>query len=373
MRAVDLYRVVLVLVFSASLSFISESSVNAQLRTYTVTDLGTLGGQRSAAFSINNSGQVVGNAETASNESHAFLYEANTLIDLGTLGGKESYAYSISDSCLIVGRSQNEAGFYRAFITTCAADSPLVDLSSVDSSLRGHYSTASSVNKAGRTVGYTVTAAGSHQGGRSRSFLFSNNRIVDLGTLGGEESVPTAINDAEQIVGYVSREPHATYADHRAFLYQNGRIVDLGTLGGRMTTPLAMNSSGAVVGNAQTSGGLPRAFIYNGRLQGLGTLPGGSQSMAFGINNLGQVVGSSDNQTRTLHAFLYSKGTIKDLNDLIPTFSGWILVEARSINDSGQIVGNGILRGQERGFLLTPVDLAQADTAIGFTLPKIVP
>ena len=46
---------------------------------------------------------------------------------------------------------------------------------------------------------------------------------------------------------------------------------------------------------------------------------------------------------------------MKDLNTLIPANSGWVLTEARAINSSGQIVGNGIKDGEQRAFLLKPV------------------
>ena len=45
---------------------------------------------------------------------------------------------------------------------------------------------------------------------------------------------------------------------------------------------------------------------------------------------------------------------MRDLNGLIPSGSGWVLTEARDINDSGRIVGTGWRNGEQRGFLLTP-------------------
>ena len=55
------------------------------------------------------------------------------------------------------------------------------------------------------------------------------------------------------------------------------------------------------------------------------------------------------------HAFLYSNGSMTDLNSLIDPASGWTLHYAFAINDSGQIVGTGnnSLR-QAHAFLLTP-------------------
>ena len=52
---------------------------------YTITDLGTLGGDESGAYGINDSGQVVGQAQKASGQKRAFLYESGTMTDLGTL------------------------------------------------------------------------------------------------------------------------------------------------------------------------------------------------------------------------------------------------------------------------------------------------
>ena len=58
----------------------------------------------------------------------------------------------------------------------------------------------------------------------------------------------------------------------------------------------------------------------------------------------------------TFHAFLYSNGTMTDLNNLISPSFGWTLESATAINDNGQIVGYGLgPSGQTDAFLLTPV------------------
>ena len=335
------------------LALVAHQSARAQTPAYTVTDLGTFGGARTAAFSINKSGQVAGFSQTVDGRSQAFVYIDGTLFNLGTAGGADSYAYRISDSGFVIGRSQNADGQNRAFVTIL--NGSMFDISSLDRRLGGSFSVATGVNGTGQVVGYFHTANG-HMAARNRVFLYSDHRITDLGTFGGEDGIISAINDSGQMVGSYGREAKADYADRVAFLYSGGKVISLGTLGGKVTAAMDINNSGQVVGYAQTRDGENHAFIYAaGVMSDLGMLPGGTQSFAYAINDSGQVVGASDSVVSTLHAFVYSAGVMKDLNSLIPANSGWVLTEARGINNSGQIVGNGIRDGHQRAFLLNPI------------------
>ena len=45
-----------------------------------------------------------------------------------------------------------------------------------------------------------------------------------------------------------------------------------------------------------------------------------------------------------------------DLNDLLPSDSGWDYIErADGINNNGQIVGRGVVDGKQHAFLMTPI------------------
>lgn len=319
---------------------------------YTVTDLGTLGGARSRATSVNNRGHVVGAAETTDGRTRAFLYSGASLIDLGTFGGADSFAYRINDNGLIAGRAQAADGRFRAFVTSPGGG--LTDLTSLDSRVSGEFGTALGINGRGDVAGY-FTTPGPHMENHNRVFLYRDFRINDLGTFGGEDGVVTALNDGGDLVGYFSEEPHADYAHHRAFLSRNGQLVPLGALGGRITTPRDVNARGEVVGDGENAAGEPRAFVYrNGAIADLGTLPGGRQSVAFAISETGDIVGMADGAGRALRAVLVRGGTMIDLNERIPPGSGWVLTEARDINERGQVVGTGWLHGEQRAFLLTP-------------------
>jgi probable HAF family extracellular repeat protein len=72
----------------------------------------------------------------------------------------------------------------------------------------------------------------------------------------------------------------------------------------------------------------------------------GISSDAFGINDLGQVVGRSYyGSAGGLHGFIYANGTATDLNTLIDPESGWIIYEGSDINNAGQIAAYGYKPG----------------------------
>jgi probable HAF family extracellular repeat protein len=72
----------------------------------------------------------------------------------------------------------------------------------------------------------------------------------------------------------------------------------------------------------------------------------------------GQAVGASwDCSPNYLHAFLWERGSIVDLNTLVPPGSGVQLFVADYTNESGEITAGGVLpNGDSHAFLLIPCD-----------------
>jgi len=79
--------------------------------------------------------------------------------------------------------------------------------------------------------------------------------------------------------------------------------------------------------------------------------------LATGLNDHGQVVGWTGCGTSDpTGALLWQDGELRDLNSLLKLDSQFELKRANAINNHGQIVGHGKLHGITHAFLLTPIE-----------------
>src|SRR5439155_582595 len=114
-------------------------------------------------------------------------------------------------------------------------------------------------------------------------------------------------------------------------------LIDLGTLGGPVSIAYGINDVGQIVGTSATASGTSHAFLWsNGTMADLGSLGSMGPSDGRGINNRGQVVGGTiDANNSQYHAFLWDNGMMQDLG----TLPGYNLSQGQAINDAGQVVG----------------------------------
>ena len=317
-----MYRLVALLALNA---MAVPAAVSAP--SYSVTYLGTLGGQSSTASDINDLGQIVGYSATTSGEMHAFLYEGGSMVDLGTLGGNLSQATGINNSGQIVGFSRIDGfGTTRAFVF---AGGNMAEVGT----LGGTFSVAYDINDSGQIVGYSSFSDGDIQG-----FLYSAGSMTALGTLGGGDSFAYGINGSGQVVGAARTEEGFL----RAFSYANGVMTDLGTLGGDASSGIAINDSGLIVGGAEYAAFnyYTRAFLQSGD-QMVDLNPDAPWSNAADINSAGDVVGTMARGDFSNFGYLYRNGVVYDLNELIDPSLGLVIDSATAINSAGDIVATG--------------------------------
>jgi probable HAF family extracellular repeat protein len=362
----------------ALLPFAPAPRGTAQAPGYTVTDLGTLGGDASRAFGLDECGNVVGDSQAAagaSAPSRPFLWKSGVMTDLGTLGGQAGTAYAINDSGVVTGSARNSGQTLRAFRWIDAngngASDPgeMIELGT----LGGPTVEAYDINASQQIVGVSELSAVTVD---DRAFVWQPG--VGMRMLTAPWGTPIrafGINDAGQIAGTATHSASGTHA----FVTVGGVALDLGTLGGAVSFATEVNDVGEVAGYSyifsNTITQSFHAFRWKdantngqsdaGEMQDLGTL-GGRHSYAYDINDSGLVVGRSEITagSSATRAFIWSStGGLQDLNNVVPG-TGWTFQEAHAINDRGQIVGFGLNPdGKVRGFLLTPTDVGPSPCA----------
>lgn len=171
--------------------------------------------------------------------------------------------------------------------------------------------------------------------------------------------VPNGVAYSINNSNWVAGEAGAAFT--HAFLYSNGMMSDLGTLpGASYSVAWAINDAGEVVGEGTISA-LPNAedhavWWHNGTATNLGVLPSGDYSSARGINSANEIVGEASvisGGVTNVFGFTYASGVMAQITNS-GAFAGGNYGSARAINDPGQIAGEASLPGGDtHGFLLT--------------------
>jgi len=237
--------------------------------TLTMTDLGTLGGDYSYAWDINDQGTITGEAANKAGDVHAFIWTASGMRDIGTLGGSTSLGRAINETGQIAGESAiSQANAIRAFRFTDGAG--MANLGTLSG---GSYSSAYDINNAGQVVGESDSGPIIKNDFRLKGFpLFGKHAFLwtdgtgmkDLGHLGGGTSLATAISNNGVVVGRST----VTNGDVHAFRWsQTEGIVDLNSVipsssGWILQEAWDVNDKGQITGFGLHNGA-QHAFRYN--------------------------------------------------------------------------------------------------------------
>src|SRR5262245_35359031 len=326
------------------LGFTTAPASAATAPRYSIVELSGVAQQ------INNKGQVAGWIFVGG-AAHAAIYSGGAWRDLGVPAGEQlSVLNGINDAGAAVGfsfaslppapGSSDPDNRWQAVLAPANATA-VQPLSAVAPD-----SFAYAINDAGAVVGcldnYLDAFPDPH-----RAFLYANGTLTELhGLLTPQPGIDfTCARDVNR-QGVVVGEIDASGL-RRGFLYQNGVATRLDQGARFMTMARAINAAGKVAGDGQLPGlSAEHALTYDVAAAAFTSLgvetTGAFSSQGNDINARGDVVGAMLLNVGS-HAFLASGGRVYDLNDLIPAGTGWVLQDAVSINDRGQIVGRGVL------------------------------
>ncbi|MGA8574441.1 MAG: hypothetical protein WB609_01980 [Candidatus Cybelea sp.] len=167
------------------------------------------------------------------------------------------------------------------------------------------------VNQAGLVTGNSWLPGN----GNFHTTLWRGKRLIDLGTLGGQDSESTEVNDLNVVAGYAETSTADPLVEDfcgdgtnlicSATLWRDGKIFALPTFGGNNGEAQSINDRDQTVGAAETTVHDPtcrppqvlqyEAAVWTGthRPQQLPTYPGDPDSSAWAINESGVIVGQS--------------------------------------------------------------------------------
>ncbi len=264
------------------------------------------------------------------------LLRTYLITNIGIIGEttNASYGYGLNEQGQVVGSSGEEYGLQEAYIWENQTITPL-------GTLGGLWSKAEAINATGIIAGSSHTDEW-----RVRGFIDDNHVIEPTDEIGvlpdGNVSYAHDINDLGYIVGTSYVEPDQWQPPHAFLYHEDTEMIDLGVISSyNSSVAYSLNNDNIVVGTCSITddyGTHSQAFIWN---ETVGMIPletpiGAINSYAYDINDVGQVVGYFVDSTGQ-HAYLWENNAVASL----PSLDGPKII-ARAINNNGQIVGSAL-------------------------------
>ena len=315
-----------------------------------ITDLGVIpGGTTSSGLAINDEPIIVGLANDSNFELQRPLWNANTGAIIGFADNfnpaSTAIPEEINESREMAGTEVYGDNVYQGVFWNAGGEAfVLPPLEGVDPFYGSLHTKAHGINNQGQM-------AGAGKEGEPDFFTHAalwpdqDTEAIDLGFLG--QGIPLnyseayGINDLNHVVGN-----GAIGSFIHGFLWRNGQMTDLGALSGQVVSEAsAINNTGLIAGKSNI---FPVVWEYDpanpGRAPRIQQLPipaGFFAATTTAVNDAGDVVGYAGSPNIDSHAILWRDGVAIDLG----VWPGGHYSVANGINNLGQIVGTGTISG----------------------------
>lgn len=347
-------------------------STNINAAPYQIIELGTLGGEKNFAFSLNDINEVVGSSDGRALEedeitdenpgvicvsgsslvireycNHGYLYRNASIIDLGQFDQDGSYALSINNNSIAVGYGTISLSdddpdtadpvVEQAFVSIDGATIQTIrfpdeamniteGLNPVSRAL--HISDTNLITGLAFIAVPTVTDPDVFVS-TTRPFIYDlDNDTYQIIPPFAEDDLDftgtgRSMNSSGQLVGWGTIDLEDAGTTTQALLWDPASpdlSQTLGTLGGFSSQAYDINDNGLIVGQSDTDENFFRnedmAFVYDitsatmTRLPEFSTISEFTTSIAYAINNSNQIVGAAQSavSASTNSAFIYTVG-----------------------------------------------------------------
>jgi hypothetical protein len=317
-------------------------------RTGNSTVLQDVGGQSSSgANALNNSGWSIGTSGTASGLEAVLWSPTGQGKALQVPAGlNNSQGAAINNGGRSVGTATTSNGGEAALLWSPTGKATMLQNAGgfLDSSV-------SNINDAGQSVGESFTFG---QVGSDAVRWSPSGKATMLQAVGQGSGFANFINNSGWIAGGSSFIDATGFHSDAVLWSPSGKATVLQDVGGQgFSFTQSLNGTGQTVGFSRTASGQDAVlWSRSGKATVLQDAGGQGNSVAGAINDFGWSVGHSNTATGSDAVLWSPSGKATDLGAVLGP--AWSDTQAVGINDLGDIVGSGDLKGGTFGFLLTP-------------------
>lgn len=260
----------------------------AQASTLTLIDPYAGPATTTSVLDINDAGWMTGNITRADGSSVGFLRDPGGVYSTFSVG-LSTYGRAIDNSNKIAGYATDASGSLSTSQEFVRAPGGAVTILQNPSTHADLHGIAQGMNASGAVVGDYYTGVGSTRNG----FILSGATFTDLSVPGSTRTAARAITDGGTVAGWT-----IVGGLMQGFIYTSGsyQLVSAPFAGAIDSYFEDLNNAGMAVGEYVDAAGNSHAFEYNINTHSFLEIPvpGANNVQAFGINEAGQVVLTTD-------------------------------------------------------------------------------